>query len=109
MRQKAKVRGGFVEVVYRDTLYELYMGRCGICGQNVSQRKFTIDHIIPASRGGEHSYQNCQPAHQSCNQAKADRTPWEYAEVVALEKKRARKKRKLHYRNLPKNALAATR
>ncbi len=29
-----------------------------------------IDHVIPLSKGGEHSYANCKPAHARCNNRK---------------------------------------
>jgi 5-methylcytosine-specific restriction endonuclease McrA len=30
----------------------------------------TLDHIIPISKGGEHSYKNVQCAHRQCNVTK---------------------------------------
>ena len=35
----------------------------------------TIDHVIPRSRGGVSSWENCVLACMSCNKRKADRTP----------------------------------
>lgn len=87
-KRKAKVRGIFVEHVRRDRLLQLYEGRCGICGQFVNPRTFNIDHILPASRGGEHSYANCQPAHPSCNSAKADMTIEEFDRFWPVKGKR---------------------
>jgi 5-methylcytosine-specific restriction endonuclease McrA len=34
----------------------------------------TLDHIIPISKGGEHSYKNVQCAHRQCNAVKSDKT-----------------------------------
>ena len=31
----------------------------------------TIDHIVPISLGGEHSYANCQAVHFMCNSKKS--------------------------------------
>lgn len=45
-------------------------GNCGICGQPVSLETFTIDHIVPISRGGPHLFQNMQIAHHACNSLK---------------------------------------
>ena len=43
-----------------------YRGRYFIVGKNYP----SIDHIIPLSKGGEHSWSNVQLAHFSCNSAK---------------------------------------
>lgn len=47
--------------------------RCRYCG---SQTKLTVDHVIPLSKGGEHSRANVVPACQSCNSKKRDRVDW---------------------------------
>ncbi|MDN5917381.1 MAG: HNH endonuclease [Pseudonocardia sp.] len=43
--------------------------RCAYCGR----RADTIDHVIPRSRGGKHSWENCVAACRTCNSRKADR------------------------------------
>jgi 5-methylcytosine-specific restriction endonuclease McrA len=43
--------------------------RCAYCGR----RADTIDHVIPRSRGGTHSWDNCVAACRICNSRKADR------------------------------------
>jgi 5-methylcytosine-specific restriction endonuclease McrA len=43
--------------------------RCAYCGK----RADTIDHVIPRSRGGAHSWDNCVAACRTCNSRKADR------------------------------------
>ncbi|WP_252441998.1 HNH endonuclease [Pseudonocardia humida] len=42
--------------------------RCAYCGK----RADTIDHVVPRSRGGAHSWDNCVAACRSCNSRKAD-------------------------------------
>jgi 5-methylcytosine-specific restriction endonuclease McrA len=42
---------------------------CAYCGK----RADTIDHVIPRSRGGTHSWENCVAACRGCNSRKADR------------------------------------
>jgi 5-methylcytosine-specific restriction endonuclease McrA len=44
---------------------------CQYCG---STRKLTLDHIIPRSRGGTHTWDNVVTACESCNSRKGDRT-----------------------------------
>jgi 5-methylcytosine-specific restriction endonuclease McrA len=44
----------------------MHGGMCGIC-KDFIVGKFHVDHVIPLSRGGEHSYANAQLAHPTCN------------------------------------------
>ncbi|GAB4425893.1 MAG: HNH endonuclease [Anaerolineae bacterium] len=46
-------------------------------GEVLSRRNFTIDHILPASRGGKNSWGNTVCACAACNQRKGNRTPHE--------------------------------
>lgn len=43
--------------------------RCAYCGG----RAQTIDHVVPRSRGGTHSWQNCVACCAKCNHRKADK------------------------------------
>jgi 5-methylcytosine-specific restriction endonuclease McrA len=47
---------------------------CQYCG---STKRLTIDHIIPRSKGGKHTWDNVVIACERCNQHKGDRTPHE--------------------------------
>lgn len=69
---RARRRGAFVEHVDPITVFERNAGICGICSLPISG-PFDVDHIVPLSKGGEHSYANCQAAHPSCNYSKKDR------------------------------------
>lgn len=69
----ARKTASFVEVVRRDVLYERDDGICGICGAHVSPDSFQVDHVIPLSKGGEHSYANTRVAHPLCNNKKGAR------------------------------------
>lgn len=86
--KRALKLGLFVERVSRSKLFRIHKGKCGICGERVRERTFEIDHRIPLSKGGEHSYANCQPSHTFCNRLKADKMPHE---VVIRTRKRAKK------------------
>lgn len=48
---------------------------CAYCGQCFEARVLTVDHIVPASRGGALSWMNTVAACRACNARKADRTP----------------------------------
>lgn len=53
---------------------------CGICGEAIDldlehpdPLSKSIDHVIPISKGGEHSLTNCQLAHLGCNVRKSNK------------------------------------
>ncbi|PZP32426.1 MAG: restriction endonuclease [Roseateles depolymerans] len=48
---------------------------CAYCGVQWVPSLLTVDHIVPASRGGPLSWMNTVAACRACNAAKADRTP----------------------------------
>ncbi|MFG6431515.1 HNH endonuclease [Roseateles sp. LYH14W] len=48
---------------------------CAYCGERFDARVLTVDHIVPASRGGRLSWMNTVAACRACNSHKADRTP----------------------------------
>jgi len=43
--------------------------KCAYCGRHAE----TIDHVLPRSRGGQHTWENCVASCQMCNHRKADR------------------------------------
>jgi len=45
---------------------------CQYCG---SKKRLTLDHVMPRSKGGQHSWDNVVAACAPCNSYKADRTP----------------------------------
>lgn len=49
--------------------------RCAYCGGE--RVKLTIDHIIPKSRGGGTTFENCVASCRPCNTRKGGRTPSE--------------------------------
>lgn len=72
---KARKLDAFIEAVSSEVVYERDMGLCGICGLSVEIGEFHLDHRIPLSRGGQHSYENCQTAHSHCNVRKSSKLP----------------------------------
>ena len=50
---------------------------CQYCGAMPGRKYLTIDHILPRSRGGVTSWENCVAACEACNHKKGGRTPAE--------------------------------
>jgi 5-methylcytosine-specific restriction endonuclease McrA len=72
---------------------------CGYCGRRLgdlqkghrlTRRDFTIDHILPVSRGGKNTWGNTICACAACNQRKANRLPHEVNMKLLWEPKRPR-------------------
>lgn len=47
---------------------------CQYCGAKLRTTEVTVDHIVPRSRGGLTTWENCVVACVSCNSKKADRS-----------------------------------
>ena len=77
--RRALLRGAFVEYVEATAVLRRGNGLCGICGDPVNPYDFEVDHIVPLSRGGPHSYANTQPSHPTCNARKHNKLPEEIA------------------------------
>lgn len=52
------------------TVYAKANGRCTICGDHISYKRFTIDHKRPLCKGGTNDIRNLQAVCSSCNQMK---------------------------------------
>lgn len=77
---RARKHAAFVERVVPSVVYERDSWSCRICGDPIPKDakspdplSASVDHRIPLSRGGEHSYSNCQASHLRCNVSKGNR------------------------------------
>lgn len=75
-RRKVYAHGDDIDAV---TLFELFGWTCIICNENIDYRRrcpdwraATIEHIVPISKGGTHTWDNVAPAHLRCNLDKQD-------------------------------------
>lgn len=79
--RRARKRGVEHEVIDLPTLLDRDRFKCGICAKAISLKHRyphplspSIDHIIPLSRGGSHTWKNVQASHHACNQEKRTQT-----------------------------------
>lgn len=80
-RRRAAKRGAYVEDVSTGVVAARDKWRCRLCGKKVNKSlrhphpmAQSLDHVIPISRGGEHSYANTQLVHLICNVRKGNKT-----------------------------------
>ena len=59
----------------RRNLFKRDHTTCQYCGVQPGTSELTIDHVIPRSRGGATTWENCVLACVPCNSRKANRTP----------------------------------
>jgi len=74
--RKHKVR---YEKIDKNLVYDRDGWKCYICGIFISPSpgydlpyNATLDHVIPMSKGGDHTYDNVRACCYSCNQKKDD-------------------------------------
>lgn len=72
--RKARKRTATVERVSRREVYRRGDGACYMCRKPIEFENMHLEHVIPLSRGGEHSYRNCRPSCESCNLRKGSKT-----------------------------------
>lgn len=76
-RRSARLAHAYIEDIDVRVLADRDQWRCHICGYKVPRKathpnpkSASIDHLVPVSEGGEHSYRNTALAHLRCNLAK---------------------------------------
>jgi 5-methylcytosine-specific restriction endonuclease McrA len=66
-KARAARHGVPYEPVNRLRVFERDRWICGLCGEPVDREDASLDHVVPMSRGGAHSYANTQCSHLLCN------------------------------------------
>lgn len=59
----------------RENVYIRDNYTCQYCGEKLTTKNLTLDHVVPASKHGPKNWTNVVAACRSCNQRKANRTP----------------------------------
>lgn len=73
-RRRAHLQGVIVDKeITLNKVYERDNGICQLCRTFCNKANASIDHKIPISRGGAHTWDNVQLAHFNCNSAKGNR------------------------------------
>lgn len=75
-RQPLKVTGKrLVEMIERQQY------RCALSGRKLTPKTASLDHIVPFSKGGEHTMENVQIVHVEVNNAKGTLTQEQFIAV----------------------------
>lgn len=61
-----------VRKAYRRRVFNKQNGRCSMCGDKISFLHFTVDHVIPVSKGGKNILDNMEAMCETCNRMKDD-------------------------------------
>lgn len=61
-----------IPVLTNTNLFGRDLRICAYCGGEFDEKLLTNDHIVPRSRGGDHSWTNCVTACKRCNNFKDD-------------------------------------
>ena len=84
-KRRARKRGkeGDITADHIMGLLSLQECQCIYCGRLI-KTNYTIDHVTPLSRGGEHDISNLQLLCKSCNSKKGAKTDEEYRAILAM-------------------------
>jgi len=81
-KRRLIIASATVEAVDRKRVFERDNWTCQLCKQPVDSAiawpdpmAGSLDHVVPVSKGGEHSMSNTQLAHLKCNLSKGNRVP----------------------------------
>ncbi len=78
LRLKKKIVRNFIKMVFsRNAVFKRDNYECQYCAKWLTFQQATIDHIIPKSRGGNNTFENCVTACHECNEKKGCRLPSE--------------------------------
>jgi 5-methylcytosine-specific restriction endonuclease McrA len=65
---KYNVKFSYQNIITRDKFI------CQYCSEVFERKDLTVDHVLPKSKGGKSTWENCVAACFNCNTVKADKT-----------------------------------
>jgi 5-methylcytosine-specific restriction endonuclease McrA len=68
---------------YRRQVFNKQNGICAMCGKRIYFYDFTVDHIIPVSKGGKNTLDNMEAMCYTCNHMKADILKTDFLEHIS--------------------------
>ena len=108
IQEKQQIKRKAIPASVRAKIYNQSEGHCAICGKFVTCDAYTIDHIIPLSKGGTDEESNLQCTCLVCNRMKQDILPDDLVKkmskimVYQLKKKENKKYKKKLKKKLAK-------
>ena len=66
-------RRGVIKPSIRNKIFQRSSGICYLCGEVLTIEEFTVDHVLPLSKGGTNRQKNLRATHEKCNYDKADK------------------------------------
>lgn len=57
----------------REQVRQAYGSVCWLCGRQIPEGEFSVDHLLLRSRGGSDEIENLRPAHGRCNSRRGNR------------------------------------
>lgn len=77
-RYPGTIKLSIVQMVYEDSIKKWGTLTCYLCEEPIDFGMDSLDHKIPASRGGTNDYSNLGVVHLKCNRMKINKTVEEY-------------------------------
>jgi 5-methylcytosine-specific restriction endonuclease McrA len=84
MKVNHKEKAWCIPTVNRREVLRRDKHACQYCG---STKHLTLDHVIPTSKGGTHTWDNIVTACETCNNRKGDRTPLQSGMTLRIKPK----------------------
>lgn len=78
LKRRARLANNGIYLISNKDYKKLLSQNCFYC-DNVAE---ALDHVIPVSRGGRHSYGNLVPACKPCNSSKHNKTITEWQKAI---------------------------
>lgn len=76
--RRAKINSVLIDEIDLTSIWRRDAGLCFLCSLPADKNNWWLEHVLPISRGGTHSYDNVAVSHPECNNTKKSKTLEEY-------------------------------